>query len=269
MSDEPASSENNAPSERSPSFPMVPLKTAIERLEQFETKFGRHPAPYTKAGLAWGMKEGSGQANRVLAALKGFGLIQYSGSGVARSIAISDTGRTYLRAQQEHIKQGVIKDAALKPKAIAKFWPDWGADRPVNEICLDDLVLKHGFTDKAARDFLRVYDETIDYAGLSNSDKVDVEVNGGEADEESVVDEDNRDDESPPPPENERKVKVMQGERELTTGLLAKDASFRLIVSGKIGAKEIDRLIAKLELDKEILAEETEADPAENEEPAE
>jgi hypothetical protein len=28
--------------------------------------------------------------------------------------------------------------------------------------------------------------------------------------------------------------------RELTTGLLAKEASFRLIVSGKIGVKEID-----------------------------
>jgi hypothetical protein len=47
----------------------------------------------------------------------------------------------------------------------------------------------------------------------------------------------------------------MPGERELITGLLAKDASFRLIVSGNIGVKEIERLIKKLELDKEILAE--------------
>ena len=45
------------------------------------------------------------------------------------------------------------------------------------------------------------------------------------------------------------------GERELTTGLLAKEASFRLIVSGKIGVKEIERLIQKLEIDKEILAD--------------
>jgi len=44
-------------------------------------------------------------------------------------------------------------------------------------------------------------------------------------------------------------------ERELTTGLLAKEASFRLIVSGKIGVKEIERLIQKLEIDKEILAD--------------
>ena len=36
---------------------------------------------------------------------------------------------------------------------------------------------------------------------------------------------------------------------------MAKDASFRLIVSGNIGVKEIERLIKKLELDKEILAE--------------
>jgi hypothetical protein len=49
------------------------------------------------------------------------------------------------------------------------------------------------------------------------------------------------------------------GERELTTGLLAKEASFRLIVSGKIGVKEIERLIQKLEIDKEILADQEDA----------
>jgi hypothetical protein len=50
------------------------------------------------------------------------------------------------------------------------------------------------------------------------------------------------------------KAKIMGGERELTSGILSKDANFRLIVSGPVGVKEIERLIAKLELDKEILA---------------
>ena len=50
----------------------------------------------------------------------------------------------------------------------------------------------------------------------------------------------------------------MEGERELTIGLLSKDASFRLIVSGPIGVREIERLIKKLELDKEILADDGE-----------
>ena len=47
----------------------------------------------------------------------------------------------------------------------------------------------------------------------------------------------------------------MAGERELTTGLLSKEANFRLLVSGPVGVKEIERLIKKLELDKEILAD--------------
>jgi hypothetical protein len=55
---------------------------------------------------------------------------------------------------------------------------------------------------------------------------------------------------------------LMAGERELTTGLLAKDASFRLIVSGNIGVKEIERLIQKLEIDKEILADQEEQENA-------
>jgi hypothetical protein len=49
-----------------------------------------------------------------------------------------------------------------------------------------------------------------------------------------------------------------------TTGPLSKDAAFRLIVSGPVGVREIDRLIRKLELDKEILAEESE-EPAADE----
>jgi hypothetical protein len=47
----------------------------------------------------------------------------------------------------------------------------------------------------------------------------------------------------------------MEGERELTTGLLSTEASFRLIVRGRVGKREIERLIKKLEFDKEILAD--------------
>jgi hypothetical protein len=51
---------------------------------------------------------------------------------------------------------------------------------------------------------------------------------------------------------------IMAGERELTTGMLSKDANFRLVVSGQVGVKEIELLIRKLELDKEILADQDE-----------
>ncbi|MFQ3455400.1 hypothetical protein PMN64_19140 [Bradyrhizobium sp. UFLA01-814] len=51
---------------------------------------------------------------------------------------------------------------------------------------------------------------------------------------------------------------LMAGERELTTGLSAKDASFCLLVTDRSASRKSNGLIKKLELDKEILAEQDE-----------
>ncbi len=179
MSDSPATRPQK---DRSPSFPFIPLQTAIERLVAFEQTFGRHETPANKVGRAWKMKDGSSQAFQTLAALKSFGLLDYKGSGPVRPMFITENGRMYLRAQQETIKRDVLRRAALKPKLIEKFWHVWGADRPIDEICLDDLHFKHNFTQSAAETFLRVYDATISYAGLSDSDSVAGDDNDFEGD---------------------------------------------------------------------------------------
>ena len=44
-------------------------------------------------------------------------------------------------------------------------------------------------------------------------------------------------------------------ERVLQSGMLSKLASYRVIVSGPVGEAEIDRLLRKLEMDREILAD--------------
>ena len=179
MSDDTLASSPNdkAPKDRSPSFPFIGLSTAIERLVAYEEKFGRHPTPANKAGLAWEMKEASSQAAQTLAALKSFGLIDYTGSGPARVTNITEEGRNYLRAQQDSIKKDYIRRFALSPKAIASYWEIWGKKRPIDAVCLDELVLKAKFTQSAAETFLRVYDTTIGYAGLTDFDTEEL-VNG-------------------------------------------------------------------------------------------
>lgn len=164
--------QGKPPKDRSPSFPFIPLQTAVERLVAFEQTFGRHPAPALKVGLAWKMKEASSQAGQTLAALKAFGLLDYHGAASERTATISEDGRTYLRAQQDSVRREVLKRAALAPKIIEKYWSVWGADRPPSAMCLDQLVLKGGFTQSAADTFLRVYDATISYAGLGENDTV-------------------------------------------------------------------------------------------------
>jgi len=162
-----------APKDRSPSFPFIGLPTAIDRLIAFEAKFGRHPTPANKVGLAWGMKEASSQAGQTLAALKAFGMIDYQGSGPDRLSTITDDGRNYLRAQQDSVKREIAQRFARKPKLISTYFETWGAKRPIDAICLDQLVLKGNFTQSAAETFLRVYDATVAYAGLTDSDNGD------------------------------------------------------------------------------------------------
>jgi hypothetical protein len=246
----------SAQRDRSPAYPNIPLKAAIERLVEFDAHFKRSPARPEKIGEAWGIK-GKAYVDRTTAALRYYGLLEYQGGGKDRYIVTSDWGKAYLRSAQEETKQTVIKKAALLPKQIAFFWNQWGTDRPADAACLDDLMFKHKFAEAGARDFLKVYDSTITFAGLTSSDKPDQKL-FGEPDEEDGDDEVRDGDNNPPPPPPPNlgnKVKIMAGERELTTGMLAKEASFRLIVTGKIGVKEIERLIQKLEIDKDILAD--------------
>jgi hypothetical protein len=268
MTDASATQEQSgkrAPRDRSPSFPFIPLETAIERLEEFDRYFGRHPTPADKAGLAWKMKEKSSQAYQTLAAIKAFGLIRYKGSGQNREVEITEEGRTYLRAQQDTIKRDVLKRLALKPAQIAKFFPLWGVDRPRDPVAMDELVLKSAYTEGAAKTFLRVYDETVAFAGVDGSDKLpDTD---GDGDQAVDGDDNGGREDIPPPPRNPpdpsanlKRYQVMEGERELLTGPLSRTSGFRLIVNGKIGLKEIERLIAKLKLEKEILADADEDD---------
>ena len=165
--------------DRSPPFPFISLRAAVERLGALEATFGRHAAPVDKLGLAWKMKEKSSQALQTAAALKAFGLVDYTGKTENRTVSTSEDGRTYLRAQQDSIKAEVLTRCALKPKAISMCWQRWGADRPPDAVCLDQLILKDKFTDSAAHTLLRVYDETVAFAGLRNTDKVAATGNGG------------------------------------------------------------------------------------------
>lgn len=253
-----SSTPTKAKKDRSPSFPFIPLGTAVDRLIAFDAKFGRHPTPANKVGLAWGFKEGSSQADQTLAALRSFGLVIYKGIGPKREVSISEEGRTYLRAEQEVTKASIIKSAALRPRLIRKLWLDWREDRPIDPIALEKLKFDFKFSDSGAPAFLKIYDATVAYAKLSASDKVPDNLDQEDEEPEGENGGKSGNLHNPPPPLSPIKrdpVKLMEGERELTTGLLSKDANFRLIVSGTVGVKEIERLIAKLELDKEILAE--------------
>jgi len=226
--------DNAARRDRSPAYPIVPLEAALARLGEFETHFKRSAARREKVGEAWSVK--GSYADRMLAALVYFGLLDVVGKD--RDIIISEEGRKYLRAQQEQTKEEVVKAAALRPKQIAKFWADWGVDRPADAACIDELTLKNGFSDVGARGFLKVYDDTISFAKLSDSDKITDDLREEEFD--GVADEALPP--QPPFPPAHGKVRIMDGERVVFTEESNPQQYVKLLVSGDVDETLLDAL---------------------------
>jgi hypothetical protein len=237
-----AAAAPKAKRDRSPAFPFIPLQAAIARLVAFEDYFKRHPAPAKQSGLAWGMKGWTSQAQQTLAALKYFGLVEYQGSGADLQAIISEDGRTYLRAQQDAVKQDVLKRVALKPKNIAKYFTLWGVERPPDPVCLDQLVLKDSFTEAAAKTFLQVYDATIGYAKLSDSDKKDPDPRDEAEGEELDGAEDPPPPSTPPPPPAAGKVVIMEGERVVFTEETNPQTYVKLVASGNVDDSLLEAL---------------------------
>jgi len=260
---------------RSPPYPAMDRSKAIVRAKTLYGKALHHPVQSNVLADAWKYGIKSSGMWATAAALIQYGLLSDNGSGAGRRFTLTDAAIRIIRdADPASPKRGeAIKRAALQPPIFRELWDHFGAADLSDVVVINFLTLdrseagKAPYGDAAAVDIIEAYKATIVFAGVSGGGSVsatDEDKSAAEAEATSL---------SPEPPAPEVKepvtatppassgdvkrseVKLMTGERELVTGLLSKDASFRVIVSGTIGVKEIDRLIRKLELDKEILAE--------------
>lgn len=268
MFNQEASAGSAAPKkERSPSFPFIGLTKAIGRTRAVYESAKRHEVRVGDIAAAWNLGVKSSGTLQTIAALLAYGLLEDQGSGDARKLKITDLAFRALEDQRPGAKESALAEAALKPKLIAEYTEKWSDGRPADGICISELRIDRGFTEDGAKAFLRVFDDTVGFTKGRGSDKKHDSETPADRQEDGDNGDNGRQDPPPPAsfkfPEEKRrqgKAALMEGERELTTGLLAKDASFRLIVTGNVGVKEIERLIKKLELDKEILADPDEVD---------
>lgn len=229
---------------RSPNYPSMSLGPALEAIQTAFKAENRNKMSRSVLAKHLGYTSLNGRALGKIGAVRAYGLIEGSGD----ELRITDDAVTALMAPQGSDDR---RDALARLAARPSLFQELRKDFPDTFPSLDNLkftLVKKGFTQEAAEKAAKSYLATMNIVmGIADSYN-DPEGDGDDAEAEN-----------PPvnrivlPPKG--KVKLMEGERELTTGLLAKDASFRLIVTGQIGVKEIERLIQKLELDKEILAE--------------
>ncbi len=261
---------------RSPPYPSIDLAKAIDRARALYGKALHHPVPSNVLAEAWKYGVKSSGLWATAAALIQYGLLTDQGSGGARRFQLTDGAIRIIKDADPASEKRVeaIKRAALSPTVFRDLWERFaGAD--VSDVVVQNLLTldrreagKAAFSDEAAADIIRAYKATIAFAGVEPSDTVSdasEDKGGGGKDDtpplkpslEIIAKWPEKPAASPPAEQERPGIKIMQGERELTAGLLSKAASFRLIVTGQVGVEEIERLIAKLEIDKEILADET------------
>ena len=238
------------PRHRSPAYPAISLPKALERAKEFYAVQKQHAAPTTATVGIWGFGSKSSGGSQVISALKQYGLLSESGEGESRQLQLTDVALGIIRDEREPSpdRDAAIGTTALLPKIYAEMWKKWDGNLPAEATVKYFLTHEREYNETAVPDLIASYKDTVAFAKLAESDKETLAE--GEPEEK-----DDGEQQPPAPPSALRKgAKLMDGERELTTGLLSKTASFRLIVNGDVGVKEIERLIAKLELDKEILA---------------
>jgi hypothetical protein len=163
---------DRARKERSPSFPFISLKKAVERLKEMAEAHRRSQARMVAVGATWGYAAKSSGLLQTVAALKAFGLIDDIGGGPDRKIQVSDLGWRILHDARPGALEAAIRESALKPRLIAEYAAQWVPERPSDAHCLSELQLDRGFNDVAAKLFLKVFDETITYANLKNGDNL-------------------------------------------------------------------------------------------------
>lgn len=149
---------------RSPSFPFISLREAVDRARAFFREEKQHAAPPRVAVTYWGyssLKSSGGP--RTIAALRAYGLMEGEDD-----VCLTERALALLRDEAPAAeKQRLLQEVALLPSAHRVVWDNFGADLPSDATLRSFLVEKLGFNPDSVEGFLRNYRETIGFAGLA------------------------------------------------------------------------------------------------------
>jgi hypothetical protein len=158
---------------RSPSYPAVGLKEAVERLKKFMAIDGRAGASPEIAAKHIGFGTDHGLAYSVLSALKKFDLVaDKDGRVVPTQRAIEITSLP--EADERRAK--AIREAALLPPIYSELIEQYRATGlPSDETLEGELKAYKGFNPNVVTEFIKSFRETLEFAGLSDFSVLDSE----------------------------------------------------------------------------------------------
>lgn len=148
---------------RSPSFPFIGLREALDRARAFYEAEQRNSARAEVAAGHWGYSAKSSGGKQTIAALRAFGLLE--GDSLVK---LSGRGLRLVLDEREGSdeRERLLQQAALMPPVHARLWERYGAELPSAQTLRLWLILDEGFNENSVDDFLSEYRETLEYGKL-------------------------------------------------------------------------------------------------------
>jgi hypothetical protein len=152
---------------RSPSFPFIGLREALERARAFYEAEQRNAARPETAAAHWGYSPKSSGGKQTIAALRAFGLLEGD-----TLVKLSGRALRILLDEREgsEDRDRLLKQAALLPPLHSRLWERYGPELPSAQTLRLTLILDEGFNENSVDDFLGEYKETLEYAKLRTGD---------------------------------------------------------------------------------------------------
>lgn len=145
---------------RSPSYPSMSLKDAVDAVSKIERLYRASPVDRTQAAKLIGYSSLSGPANKALAALATFGLLERAGKGEAR---VTSRARAILHADDDQERIANLLDAAREPDLFRELVERFqGISVPPEEGVVTYLN-RQGFNPTAVRPAAKAFLETMMY----------------------------------------------------------------------------------------------------------
>ena len=151
---------------RSPSYPAINLKVAIDRALTFYMYEKRAEASVSVAAQHWGYSVASSGGKQVLAALIAYGLMEDRGSADKRHVRLTDLAFQILLDERPDSaeRDDAVRRAAFLPKIHAELFTHWPDELPSNQNLRHYLLVAKKFNDNAVDDFIKELRITADFA---------------------------------------------------------------------------------------------------------
>lgn len=203
----------------------------------------------------------SGAADKALATLAHFGLVEKAGKGDVR---LTQLAVDVLHPETPAAGQAALLKAGFSPRIFQDIRDRFGDH--VSSSALESYLLRSNFLNRAIGPVIKSYMETMDFlkqmeafesGGQGQSEGLDSQSDeiGSGADMDDLLVQ-----ERAAEPVRSPAVLAERGETEWMRNPLGRDKSVRVLVTGSMGGKEIGKLIKLLEAQKAILDDEDDED---------